>query len=715
MNTINFPLENESDIDHILYQKNERGCLIDSYTVSVKTKQAMDLLLDSKTSNLGKIKIGNFFCNQLYNVCYLSAEKEANIIKVLSSTILDSNDLPIPARLYFLRFANVIVTYKLAWNLITNDLRNRLDFTAYFQVLKYILKSSENKQEHVQQVIRELEEYFANDTISLYIKMDIADIMILHGNRARGERMVDIIRIMEANPNMTFDDAVLYTNSQVVSVYSDSQNVHNTNINTSNLKACIRLIQIEPPAPEGLDESKVKEQLLAYTKTQEESDIVFTVLERVNIDSSEFTHENSRFTLYHLFCSLWQFIQKHKDKEVLLLRLLEEMTGMTKFCSSGHMSRFINVIQAFTDDPQLQVTISEFDQVKAIVSHYLTKHMTDAPEHVTDSMMNTDKSDFYDYISEKMTSFLPNFIKEYGTSTKKHILEVIRYYTQHPHWDIDDDKLVLRQVKIFDEYKEMDTNTNIDMQSSQDPVNQEIKNVSLNQENTSESAVNATNSATSEEPVVDTPNERCKQLDEEIGQLVTDIKQLDNKINEVELLRKNSEIILEKIDSKVVEKSITPQQAEKKKNRKKNVQILRDKIQRRKQNQKNRSFSSEVIEVEKSGELSVEKEKDTLSTTPTVLSPTLSSNTAKKRKNRKKKGKKSAVPQTETIQLSEPKPVSTENPVDTIISHTTSTSCSDSSSSPSSSTQPTPTPEQQVQTPKATGYLYGYMPSCSIQ
>lgn len=91
----------------------------------------------------------------------------------------------------------------------------------------------------------------------------------------------------------------------------------------------------------------------------------------------------------------------HEHSKELKIRLLEEIISMAQYCSTGHLSRFINVIQGFTEDPALCITISDFAQIKSVVANVLQKILSSAPEDVLDSMFEEDQTIFANFIVEK--------------------------------------------------------------------------------------------------------------------------------------------------------------------------------------------------------------------------------------------------------------------------------------------------------------------------
>jgi hypothetical protein len=271
--------------------------------------------------------------------------------------------------------------------------------------------------------------------------MEIADIFLLNNRTTRGLEMLDILRRLEYNLILDANDAnnaALY--KRVLTVYSDSQNVHDTNVNDSVLKACVHLMEIEPP--NSFDTETVRQILKEISP--EHNDIIDTVLERIEIDTSSFTWNNNRFGLYDVFSSLWSYIRKHSSFSELCTRLIEEMSAMVKYCTTGHVSRFINTIQGYTEDEKLQVRITQEQQIRAVVVHYLDTVITNATEDVTDAMIGDDKTAFYEFIVDKMNNRIPQLLEDYG-EIQESIINTVKSYSLWDHWSIINRTLILEK------------------------------------------------------------------------------------------------------------------------------------------------------------------------------------------------------------------------------------------------------------------------------
>jgi hypothetical protein len=334
-------------------------------------------------------------------------------------------------RLRYMRFQHEKEPFSASVKLFENNVRNVLDYIPYFQILKYILKNSLVSEVLVSTILDEFELLFANAAVNQYVKMEIADIFLLNKRVERGNQMLAVLRghrVVNVDHKET--------------VYDDSQNVHDEKVNKSVLKAACKLIEIYRET--DFDEKKVRKELIEMSPVSEHA--VIKVLERVDIDTARFMHENNQFNLYLVFANLWRFICFHKHATELKIRLLEEIISMSMYCSTGHLARFINVIQGFTEDPDLCITISDSAQMKAVVSIVLEKILASAPDDVMNSMIDEDQTVFAKFVVETVNKEIPRLVKDYGNNDSdiyNHILEAVISYTKYKEFGMTKNKLVL--------------------------------------------------------------------------------------------------------------------------------------------------------------------------------------------------------------------------------------------------------------------------------
>jgi hypothetical protein len=206
--------------------------------------------------------------------------------------------------------------------------------------------------------------------------------------------------------------------------YEDNQNVHNHNFNLSVLNACRYLKKIYTPNTRNVDHiySCIKTELSTLINI----DTIDTVVNRIRRDPSNF---NIDCTLDDILISIWMFIesQPFEIKSQLIQRLSEEFKEMKLLCATGHMSRLINVIQGFTNDPNLQVSISERLNYKTILTSYMEALLKEAPDDVLDGII--DKSDLYEaYVIDSINSNLTKWKGSHGPEICDSIDDIVTQY-----------------------------------------------------------------------------------------------------------------------------------------------------------------------------------------------------------------------------------------------------------------------------------------------
>lgn len=422
----NIPLIGESKIDNYLKSVN-------SITFKKKKEKLVKILSDTGISYLEKLKILNFFCNKLANIYRLNEDMCALFTNSLYNVVYNGDMLPVATRLYYMRFQNEKIPFNTSIRLYENNIRDILEHIPYFQILKYILQNSRSSEDIRNTILQEFEALFANPDISRFIKMEIADIFLLNNRFERGQEMLadlrGFIRVTDTKNDKT--------------VYDDSQNVHDANINETVLIASHRLIELFSETE--FNRKEVLESLQAIDSSC--TNIVNDVIDRIEIDTTRFSHGDDRFSLYNVFSNLWVFIVRNKQRNELKIRLLEEFNEMHAYCSSGHLSRLINVIQGYTEDPKLCIKISEKSQIKAVMSILIEKILSNAPEDVMDSMIG-DQTIFAHFIVKEINKNIEKLLNDYNSNSdeniKDYILSAIISYTRYEGFDIVDDKLVIK-------------------------------------------------------------------------------------------------------------------------------------------------------------------------------------------------------------------------------------------------------------------------------
>jgi hypothetical protein len=366
---------------------------------------------------------------------------------------MEGTEFGIRDRISYLQFRNQTVSFQTSVNLFHQNIRDSIGQVSYFQILKYILNYDNRSFD--EDIIAEFETIYLNPETPAYVKMDIADIFLMNGKTQRGNEMLDEVRRVDGMDRHVQREAEAaeyrrvhpeerrrLRNYKEKTVYQDSQNVHTSGINNSVLKACARLIKLENDEVLNNPTSYRKIQKILCDISPDKYNIIDTVMTRIEIDVATFPSKVGFFSLRDVFMCLFSFIKEHEHSKELYLRLIEEMAAMAAYCTTGHLSRLINVIQGYTgDDEDLCVRISDYAQIKAVVSHFLNTVMKKAPATVIDAMMEEDKQPFYDFVASELSKKIPSLVEEYG-DVHNEITEAVGIYTSWKDWRIENNILL---------------------------------------------------------------------------------------------------------------------------------------------------------------------------------------------------------------------------------------------------------------------------------
>lgn len=458
-------------------------------------------IIDSENINNIKLSAYYFICEKLYKMFNIDNKIIEDLTKIYSNIIIKDKNIIEPLKLAHSRFRNFDISYTISKNMYDNKIELDFSKSMYFQLLKHLLRCSNFCYERLkypddlsQNIVNELLIIFYSDTTTIYEKMEISDIFLNSGYKQIGNDLLNIVRRIE-----TIEIKKQYT------VFDDTQNVHNTTINDSVKKSSQYLIQIIDDVKiilknintilnlydddnsifttllnkvfykdnkkllndriSELDKKLLYELLyrddyyslgLDYNKIKDDIDLeeikielcrinnkktksIENVINRIEIEMTIF----ETFSLYDLFSAIWKFIVLHKNSEDLKIRLIEEISEMDGYCTTGHLSRLINTIQGFTDIDKLQVKIADKDQIKSSITKYLSKELEKAPEYILDNMLEQDKSKFYNYVSEIINKNFKVWYNDYKHDFLKYIVEILQDYTKYDKYKIKDMKIII--------------------------------------------------------------------------------------------------------------------------------------------------------------------------------------------------------------------------------------------------------------------------------
>jgi hypothetical protein len=133
----------------------------------------------------------------------------------------------------------------------------------------------------------------------------------------------------------------------VRTLYTNRQNVHDETIDESVRKFILFLGSLKSDSSGNGSEncfSEIKREIEESDLKESERDLVKSSLLRISIDQT--LYEGGQ-TLQTIFNKIWRIILDHEHRSLLKKRMIEELIDMANTCSSGHVSRVVNILCGF--------------------------------------------------------------------------------------------------------------------------------------------------------------------------------------------------------------------------------------------------------------------------------------------------------------------------------------------------------------------------------
>jgi len=229
-------------------------------------------------------------------------------------------------------------------------------------------------------------------------------------------------------------------NTHSRSIYDNKQNVHIDEIEESVLigleflaslcvKKCDNLIidfdYVKGKILKIIESDKPKKDVEKHIieKHKEKVDKIKLSLNRINMDRVLYGTYN--LYLKNVIVRVWTYLKSHKSENDMIKRLLEELYDMSGTCSSGFLSRLINVISGFGD---FNIRISWKDQIISNLSgrlNFRAKNITNPDiidENIKKYFIETDNNDDNDTKLEKLQEFQGRIFEQMSIPNIKYAL-----------------------------------------------------------------------------------------------------------------------------------------------------------------------------------------------------------------------------------------------------------------------------------------------------
>jgi len=171
----------------------------------------------------------------------------------------------------------------------------------------------------------------------------------------------------------------LYTQNKTSTIYTNVQNVHDITINKNIINTLRELIQrIKTKRHSGEVLEIIRDKYSHLDKTRMEK--IMSSLERIMIDTAKYEMLN----ISDILVLVWEYICQSEQKEELEIRLIQELEDMDQTCSTGHLSRILNVLSGYFSESVVQITLK--DQLRSNIFARYTKLIKLLPEETQDKI-----------------------------------------------------------------------------------------------------------------------------------------------------------------------------------------------------------------------------------------------------------------------------------------------------------------------------------------
>ena len=270
---------------------------------------------------------------------------------------------------------NIPVDYRYK---ILNSLDKKTGVIFNNKISDYIIKSSfirfiEDDQEEsyykclgIQYLYRYKENFEITDFSKMEtILIDMAKDELLEYNR-RADAADTLYNIGSDESKKKAKDILSYLgniNGRAKTFFENSQNVHSISIEKSVLESIKSILSTHTTKNYSFEKikNKLKKISAASLSTSEKP-----VAERSTILGSAFKYENIKMALNRIYldnilysefnitiCKVFEKVfsiaMEHENKEELFLRIFQELADMADTCSSGYISRIVNILSGYLD------------------------------------------------------------------------------------------------------------------------------------------------------------------------------------------------------------------------------------------------------------------------------------------------------------------------------------------------------------------------------
>jgi len=333
-------------------QKLNPHDILEDEKISLTTKigYLKTLLMQNKIDIL--VRIEKFLLNTVQEDTLTVFEK----FRLIDSFLSMPNGMMLYKTTEWIHYTGI----ELFWSLFVQN----IEVEYKIQSATFLLRSDIQNHRKIQ-IVRELLTFAVNNQNVLPVTRlaNLVDMLMHCGDDQATTTATGLLEVLrrreEAERKINMDNVWegphLVTPQGPRTVYKDSQNVHDSTINES-IKKALDVLAID------VNTDKDKYKILTQNPVDVIDDIdrilhkhgytdhkIKSSLDRITTDYAVFSSKN-KLRLRDILQRVWNRIMNRMDKETqsdCIKRLSQELIEMSGMCSTGHMSRIINILQGF--------------------------------------------------------------------------------------------------------------------------------------------------------------------------------------------------------------------------------------------------------------------------------------------------------------------------------------------------------------------------------
>jgi hypothetical protein len=193
----------------------------------------------------------------------------------------------------------------------------------------------------------------------------------------------------------------LYTQNKSKTIYTNLQNVHDETI-TEKIIDTLRYLMSTIVVPPERNTGEIYERIVCLSENDNRKDRIVASFQRILIDTAKY----EGLCVSDILLLVWEKICSSSNKSELETRLLDELYEMNDTCSSGHLTRIMNILSGFFDDIQ-PVKISYREQLRTNVFARYTAVIRTLSQDIQDQIIQEMTSETKDVVNEVIFSLSP--------------------------------------------------------------------------------------------------------------------------------------------------------------------------------------------------------------------------------------------------------------------------------------------------------------------